>query len=122
MDQIALPGDERGHDGPAGDPLDVADHTGQLHPGVLQLLLQALDLLTAGHRQFGAPAGQITQLADRPRWHERADDHSGGAGSGQERRIRRIGLTAPDTAQVCWVDQHQVQRLLQRVVHIAPRG
>jgi hypothetical protein len=60
------------------------------------------------------------QLPDRPRGHERGHHHPGGARAGQECRIVRVALATPDPFQMRRVDQHQVQRLVQRVVNRPP--
>jgi hypothetical protein len=77
---------------------------GQLHPGVLQLLLQPLRLLAQGDHQLTAAAGQVRQLPDRPLGHERGHHHARGAGPGQERGITGVALTAPDSLEMSGVD------------------
>jgi hypothetical protein len=62
--RVALAGDEGLEHGPAGLADDVRDDRGELDPGVLQQLLQSLDLAGALADDLGARrlVSQLTQL------------------------------------------------------------
>ena len=61
---------------PPGHPGQVGGDRGQFDPGVFKQLLQPLDLSGAFTSDGGTGAGQIAQLPDRFRWHERPTDQS----------------------------------------------
>ncbi|MDQ1025621.1 hypothetical protein QF035_003203 [Streptomyces umbrinus] len=117
---VAFTGDQGCQDRPSGLPGHIGQHGGELHPGVLQLLLQPLDLPACRTQEFGAAPGQVTQFPHHAAGDEGRHHHSRRAGPGQERGVARIALAAPDPLQVRGVDQHQVQLRLQQVVDPAP--
>jgi hypothetical protein len=74
LSRVPLPGDQRLQHCPARDPGDVGGDRGQLDPGVLEQLLQPLDLPGPLAHARGAGPGQVPP--DRLGWHERAADQS----------------------------------------------
>jgi hypothetical protein len=69
--RVAFAVDQRGQHRPPGDPEDVGGHRRQLDPGVFEFLLQPLRLSAAFGQQCAPVAGQVSQLPDRLRRHER---------------------------------------------------
>jgi hypothetical protein len=118
--RVAFAGDQRVQDPAGTDSGHITEHAGQLQAGVFEFLLQALDLSAPVGSEFAAAAGHVAQFPDLAGRHERAHDHARGARAGQERRVGRVGLAAPDAAQMRRIDQHHVQPRLQQVVHRAP--
>ncbi len=91
---VAFPGDQRLEHRPARDPDDVGGHRGQLDAGVLEQLLQPLDLPAAFPGDRGPGPGQVPQLPDRLGRHERAPHQPVRAELGQPGRVGDIGLAA----------------------------
>jgi len=118
---ITLTVDQRVEHRPPGRAADVGGHRGQCDPGVFQQLLQALPLPGPFPGDRGPRAGQVPQLADRLRWHERAADQSVRAQLRQPGRVRDIGFAARDVLDLPGVDQHHLKRgVLQQVVERLP--
>src|SRR3954469_482746 len=74
--RVAFPADQRFQHRPGRLTGQVRHHRRQLHPGVFQQLLQALDLPGAFPDDLGAVAVQIPQLPDRFRRHEPGPDQA----------------------------------------------
>ena len=92
--RVPIAGDQRLDHRPPGHAQDVGGHRGQLDPGILQQLLQPLDLPAAFAGDRGPGPGQVAQLPDRLGRHERAPDQPVRAELGQPGRVRDIGLAA----------------------------
>src|SRR5664280_3726054 len=78
LGRVTLAVDERFNHQPAGLGQDLGSHRGELHPSILEHLLQALDLSDPSVRLSLAIAGQLPQFADRWRRHETGPDHAMG--------------------------------------------
>ncbi|MFF3159695.1 hypothetical protein [Streptomyces sp. NPDC057910] len=76
----------------ARDPEDVGDHRRELDLRVFQELLRALSVPGALVGEDRAGTGQVPQLTDRFRGHERGPEH---AVSGELGRPHRVQLDAP---------------------------
>ena len=119
---VTLPGDQRFEHRPPGHAHDVRCHRRQLDPGVLEQLLQPLDLAASfpGDRRPGP--GQVPQLADRLGRHERSPDQAIRSELGQPRRIRDVGLAARQVLHMPSVDQQHLHpgQILEQVVERLP--
>lgn len=110
---VPLAGDQGLQDGAAGGADDVAEDRGEVHPGVLELLLQPLGFLAGAADDLGPAAGQVSQFADLTLGDEGAHRQARGAGPGEECGVARVGFAAPDALEVGRVDEHQVQVRLE---------
>ncbi len=117
--RVAFASDERGQHRPPGDPEDVAGHRRQLDPG-FELLLQPRRLPTTLGDQRGAVAGQIPQLPDRLRRHERGTQQPALTQLTPRRCRKHVGLATGQPLSVGGVDEHHVQVVLHQVERAAP--
>ena len=121
LDRIALPGDERVEHQPAGHAADVARHRRQLDAGVLEELLQALDLPGPFPSDRRAGSGQVAELTDRRGWHERSADQTMRAELSQPLRVGDVGLATRQVLDVPRVDEHHLERaVLEQVIERLP--
>jgi hypothetical protein len=112
--------DQRLQHRPARDPQRVAGHAGQLDPGILQHLVQPLDLAGALGQQRLAVAGQVPQLPDGFGWDERRADQPVLDQLADPHRVGHVGLAAGDVLEVLGVQQPHLEVVLQQVVHRLP--
>ena len=106
---------------PARHAGDVTRDAGKFDSGVLQQLLQPLDLPAAfaGHHRPGP--GQVAQLPDRRRGHERSPDQPVRAELGQPGRVRDVALATGEVLDLAGVDEHHLEPgVLQQVVERLP--
>ncbi len=118
---VALPVDQGLQHQPSRHPGDVGGDAGQLDPGVFQQLLQPLDLPAPfpGHQRAGP--GQVPQLADRRRRHERSPDQPVGAELGQPDGVGDVALAPGQVLHLPGVDQHHLEPgVLEQVVERLP--
>jgi len=99
------PGDQGFQHRPARDPDDVGGHAGELDPGVLEHLVQPLDLPAAFLDLGLAVAGQVAQLPDRAGRHERGTDQPVLDQLGDPGGIGHIGLAAGHVVHMGGVEQ-----------------
>ena len=118
--RVLLASQQRGQDRPAGLAQDRRGNRGELDPGVLQHLLQALDRARAFLGEPAAVAGQIAQQADIARWHETRRHQSVFEQLRDPHRVRHIGLAARNVPQVLGVDHPHREMVLQHVVDRLP--
>jgi hypothetical protein len=117
---IALAGDEGLDHGPPRGGQDFGGHRGQLDPGVLEQLLQPLQL-RAAHVDLGlAVAGQLPQLTDLGRGHKAGPHHAVSSHIGQPLGIREVGLAARHPLDRTSVAQPHVETVFQGVVRCLP--
>jgi hypothetical protein len=109
---VALAGDQGLQHRPARDAQDVSGDRVQLDAGVLQGLLDPLDLGAMGLDEPLAVAGQIPQLADLRRGHEAAAQQPTLQQLTQPGGITDIGLAAGQDLDVAGVDQQQLEPAL----------
>lgn len=107
---IVLPGDEGVEDRPPGHAENVGGDRGQFDAGVLEDSFQPVDLTGPVPGQGGAETGQVPQLPDRLRRHERAADQAVGAELGQPLGVGDVSLTAGQVLHVHRVGQDDVER------------
>ena len=119
-DGVVLARDQRGQHRPSRDPEDVGGHRRQLDPGVLQFLLQPLRLPGALGGQRGPVAGQVPQLPDRLRRHERGPQQPALTHLTQPRGVADVRFATGQTLGVRGVDQDHVQVVLQQVERATP--
>jgi hypothetical protein len=119
-DRITFPRDQRFQDRPAGRAEQVGQNAGDLDLGVLQRLLQALGLPGPLAQQRGAVPGQIAQLPDRLRRHERCFHQTAFGQLAQPDRIQNIRLTPGQALDMRGIDQDRLHSLFQYVEHPAP--
>ena len=93
---------------PRGGAVQISGDRGQFDPGVLEQLLQPLDLAGAVPSHGGTGAGQVAQLPDWFRWNERATDQTMGAELSKPGCIRDVGLAARQVLDVSGIDQHHL--------------
>ena len=119
---VALPGDQRGHHLPPGDPEQVAGHHRQLDLGVLEQLLGPLLLRGARLDQITAVAGDVAQPADLRRRHQAGSDHLPLGDLAQPHRVELVGLwPTRQVLDVAGVDQPGLESVrLQQVVRRLP--
>lgn len=91
--------DQGGEHCPAGDAEVVGGDRGELDAGVLEDLVQALGLAGPFLDLGLAVPGQVPQLADRLRGHERGLDEPVGDQLGNPRGVGHVRLTTRDIAQ-----------------------
>jgi len=89
-------------------------------PGVLQDLVQPLDLPTALLDLGLAVAGQLTQLADRAGRHEAGADQPVLDQLGDPGRVGHVGLAAGHVVQVRRVQQPALHLALEQLPHRLP--
>ena len=119
--RVAFPSDQRFEHGPAGHPADVAGHRGQFDTGVLEQLLQPLDLPAALPGDRGAGPGQVPKLADRLGRHERPSDQTMRAELRQPGGVTDIGLASWQVLHVPGVNQHHLEgAVFEEVVERLP--
>ena len=119
--RVMLAIDQRLQHQPARHAGDVAGHRGQLDPGILQQLLQPLDLPAAfsSHRRAGP--GQVPQLADWGGRHEGAVDQAVRTQLGQPRGVGDVAFAAGQVLHLSSVDQHHLKvGVLEQVVERLP--
>ncbi len=119
-DRIALPIGEGTEHQPARYSGEVGDHPGQFDSAGLEELLQPLFDASPVPGGEGARPGQIPQLPDRFRRHQRAAQQPMRGQLRQPRRIRHIGLASRDVAGLLRVDQHHRQLVFHDVVERLP--
>ncbi len=96
-------------------------HRRQLDAGVLEELVEPLDLLGPGVDLGLAVSGQLPQLPDRGWRHEVRSDHPVGGDIGQPLGVGQVGLAARDSLHVVGVDQpHLLNDVFQAVVDRLP--
>lgn len=117
---VAFPADERFEHGPAGDAEDVGRHRRQLDPGVFEFLFQPLGFPAQLMGQGGAVTGEVAQVPDRFRRHERCLQQPALAQLAQPCRIGDVGLAAGQALGVRGVHQDHGQAVLQQVERPAP--
>jgi hypothetical protein len=119
---VAFPGDQVVHDVPAGDPVQVGEHAGQLDRGRFQQLLRALLVP-------GALAGQVPPVPgvqpDQPELlggHETRGDRAALEARRQPPGIRRVPLGPPgQVLDLPGIGQHALEPLgLQPVERALP--
>ena len=87
----------------------------------LEQLLEPLDLPATFPGDRGPGPGQIAQLADRLRGHERPADQAVRAELGQPGRVGDVALAARQVLDVPGVDQHDLEPgVLKEVVERLP--
>lgn len=91
-----------------------------LMPAVLQFLLQPLGLAAEFRGEGGAVAGQVAQVPDRLRGHERCLQQAALAQLAQPGRVGDIGFAPGQALGVCGVDQDHVQAVFEEVERPAP--
>jgi hypothetical protein len=101
---------------PSRDAHDVGRDRGQLHAGVLEQLVHAVDLAGALVAERLAVAGEVPQLADRRRRHEAGTQQPVGQQLGDPDRVDGVGLASGDVLEVGGVDEQQLEVVLQQVV------
>ena len=107
--RITFPGDEGPQHGPARHPQHVGGHRVELDPGVLQDLLHPLTFGGVGLDQPFAVPGQVTQLPDRSRRHERSSEQPMLQQLRQPGRVGHVSLAARHHLDVLGVDQLEVK-------------
>ena len=117
---VGLATDQGGQNLAAGYPQNVADHRGQLDPGVLQHLLQAVGHAGVLISQTLAQARQIAQFANRLGWNEAGPQQTVLQQLGQPHAILDIGLAPRHLLDMGRVYQQHLHRVLQGVVHRLP--
>ena len=88
---VSCPGDQR----PTRHTGDVIRDQRQLNAGILEKLLETLDLACAIACDHGAGPGQVAQLADRFRRDERATHEAMRPEISKPRRVRYVSLCGP---------------------------
>jgi hypothetical protein len=111
--RVALAGDQRVEHQPARDAEDVGGDAVELDPGVLQALVQPVDLLRALADQRPPPAGQLPQLPHRLGWHQASAQQAELQQLAQPLRVTDIRFPAGDVLDVRRVAQHQLEVALQ---------
>ena len=118
---IVLPADQCLEHGPARDPGDVRGDGGELDPGVLQHLLQPLDLPGAFIGDRGPGPGQVPESGGFGRRNETAPDQTVCAELRQPRRVGDIGLASGQVPGIAGIDQFHVQAgILEQEIELAP--
>jgi hypothetical protein len=119
---VTLPGDQRGHHLPPGDPEDVTGHHRQLDLGVLKQLLGPLLLRGAGLDQITPIPGDVAQPPDLRRGHETRANHLPLGDLAQPHRVQLVGLgPARQVLDIAGVDQPRVESVrLQQVIRRFP--
>ena len=103
---VALPGDQRSHHRPPGDPENVGGHHREFDAGVFEEFFDPVLLCGAHPDQVDAVAGQIPQPPDRLGWHETGPQHLTFGHLAQPHRVQDIGLgPARQVFDVAGVDQ-----------------
>jgi hypothetical protein len=92
--RVGHPRHQCGEDPAAGNPAEVGDHTGQFDLGVLEELLQPLDLPGAVSRDGGPGTGQVAEFTDRRRGYERGPNQPVRAEVSQPLGVGDISLAA----------------------------
>ena len=106
--------------GAPGLSQDLGSDGGELDPGVLEDLLQALDLGNPGVDLGLAVTGELPQRPDRWWRHEARPHHPMSGHIGQPLRIRQVSLAAGDLLNVAGVTEPHRESALQRVVDGLP--
>jgi len=117
--RVLTASDQGGQHQPSRHPGDVGGHTGQLHPGVFQQLLQALDLPAAFPGDHRPRPSQIPQHTDRLGRHERGP-HQPMAPRSASHAASETSVFRPGTFHVPGVDQHHLQPVFEQVVKRPP--
>ena len=99
---------------------DVAEHDAELEVGVLQHLLDALDVRGALAHELLARARQRAQLLHRRRRHEAGADQAVGQQIGQPHRVVDVGLAPGHVLHVRGVGQHQLEVAFEHMPHRLP--
>jgi hypothetical protein len=102
---IAFTVDQGGEHGPRRLALDVGGDARQLHPGVLEHLVQALGLPAAFFDLGLAVAGVVAQLPDRFGRHERRSHQAVLDELADPFGVTYVGLASRDVAQMAGVEQ-----------------
>jgi hypothetical protein len=105
--RIGLAGDQGLDDGAPAHPRDVGQHRGELDVGVLQRLLQPLDVAGALADQLLAGAQQDTQRLGGRVGDEAGAHQAVGEQLGQPGRVGHVGLAAGHVLHLRRVGQHQ---------------
>ena len=100
---------------PAGLPDDVRHHAGQLDVGILQRLLDPLNVPRLLAHQGLARPGQIADLLLRRGRYEAGPQQTVRQQLRQPGRIIHVGLAARDVAEVPRVHQHELDRAFEHV-------
>jgi len=104
---IALAGDQSPDHGAAGQPDDVRDDRVELDVGILQRLLQALDMAASFANELLAGTQQAAQFLCLGIRHKAAADQPMGHQIGQPGGVVDIGLAPRNVLDVPGIDQHQ---------------
>jgi len=111
--RVSLAGDQRVEHVTGGSAPDVRGDAVELDPGVLQRLVQPVDLTSALLDLRLAIPGQVPQLPDRLGSHEVRSQQPGLDQPAQPLGVTDIGLAAGDLLDVPRVDQQAPERVLQ---------
>ena len=118
--RVGHPRHQCGEDPAAGNPAQVADHTGQLDLGVFEQLLQPLHLPGAVPRNGGPGPGQIAEFPDRRRRYQRGPNQPVRAKVSQPLGVSDVGLAPGHRLGLAGVDQRQRKMIFKQVVERLP--
>jgi len=113
--RLGLAGDDRTEDRPPALPHDVAEHGAELEVGVLQDLVDPLDMRCALTDELLACPRQHPQLLDRRRRHEAAADQAVREQVGNPRGVVDVGLTSGHVLHMHGVREHQLELAIEDV-------
>ena len=99
---------------------DVAEHDTELEVGVLEHLVDALDMGRALAHELLARARERAQLLHRHRRHEAGADQAVGQQVRQPHRVVDVGLAPGHVLDVRGVGQHQLEVAFEHVPHRLP--
>src|SRR5215208_927346 len=105
---------------PSGDPQHLAGHRGELYPGLLQDLLQALNLPGALLYLRLAVAGEIPELPDLLRRHEAGTYQPVLKELADPLGVFDVGLPAGDILEVVSIQKPALEVLFKQIVDRLP--